>query len=94
MQERHQFACQPDVDVYFQQNHWADTEFCVEWVKRTLSPAVKESEIFVLFCDNVSAQVSDDFKKKVSDLRGAFVGMAYKLQQISDYLWTHVMRSC
>ena len=27
-----------DVDVYFQKCAWADTNFCVEWVERTLKP--------------------------------------------------------
>ena len=31
-------AWHPDVDVYFQENAWADTAFSVEWVKRTSPP--------------------------------------------------------
>ena len=46
-----------DVDVFFQARAWADTEFSVDWVKTTLSPIVKDLDRFVLFCDNLSAQV-------------------------------------
>ncbi len=63
-------AWHPDVDVYFQENTKADTEFSNKWVKQTLSPAVKDSKRFVVFCDNPSAQVSDEFKKSISDLKG------------------------
>ena len=59
-----------DVDVYFQPNAWADTEFSVKWAKNTLSKSVKDLKRFVLFADNLTAQVSDDFKKSVSDLKG------------------------
>ena len=64
-------AWHPDVDVYFQENAWANTAFSVEWVKRALSPIVQHSiDRFVLFFDNLSAQESYEFKKSVSDLNG------------------------
>jgi len=59
-------AYHPDVDVYYQENAWADTKLSVEWVQKTLLPSVKDDECFVLFCDNLTAQVSDEFKKPVS----------------------------
>ena len=41
-----------DVDVYWQSNAWADTEFSIQWAKKTLKPAVSDNESeFVLFCD-------------------------------------------
>lgn len=51
----------PEVDVFFQKNAWADTEFCVKWVEQTLQPIVENR--FVLFLDNLTGQISDDFKK-------------------------------
>lgn len=59
-----------DVDVFFQENAWADTPVCVDWVNRTLKRAVEDTDRFVLFCDNLSAQVSDEFKEAVSAIRG------------------------
>lgn len=59
-----------DGDVFFQENAWAYTVFSVYWVNRTLVPAVKDTGRFALFCDNLSAQVSDLSKKSVSDLSG------------------------
>ena len=44
------------------------TKFCIELVERTLKPAVDGS--FVLFCDNLSGQIADDFKRKVSEIGG------------------------
>lgn len=54
-------AYDKDIDVYHQHNAWADTTVSVEWVKNTLSQAVQGEERFVLFCDNLTAQVSDEF---------------------------------
>ena len=53
-------AYHKDVDVYWQSNAWADTEFSIQWAKKTLKPAVSDSESeFVLFCDNLTAQTSN-----------------------------------
>ena len=43
----------------FQKNAWIDTTAAVEWVKRTLQPAMKthDNQEFLLLCDNLSAQV-------------------------------------
>lgn len=57
-----------DVDVYFQQNAWADTDFCVQWVNKTLKPVVQGR--FVLFVDNLTGQVADKFKEAVADAGG------------------------
>ena len=40
----------PNVDVYFHPKAWADTNFCVQWVKKTLKPVVEGR--FVIFLDN------------------------------------------
>ena len=39
------------VDVFFQENAWADTRSSVEWVGRTLNPCVEELDRYVLYCD-------------------------------------------
>ena len=63
-------AYHQDVDVYWQTNAWADTEFCINWVKGTLKPATSHLNEFVLFCDNLHGQLSDLFKSEVSKLGG------------------------
>ena len=42
----------------------------VNWVKKTLADAVNTTNRFVLPCDNLSAQISTEFKEAVSDLDG------------------------
>lgn len=73
----------PDVDVYFQPNAWADTKFSVEWAEKTLAPVVKDTERFVLFCDNLSCQKSNEFKEAVSSKKGI---VWYGLPNTTD-LW-------
>ena len=58
----------------------------VEWVQKILSPSVKDDERFVLFYDNLTAQVSDKFIECVSQLSG--VGW-YGLPNATD-LWQPV----
>ena len=59
-----------NVDIYWQPNAWADTEFSCEWVKKTLKPAVTPGEEFLLLCNNLAAQVSEEFKKAVREING------------------------
>ena len=63
-------AYHESVDVYWQENGWADTEVSVQWVKNTLKAAIPEGEEFVLICDNLNAQTSDEFKEAVSGIGG------------------------
>ena len=63
-------AWHPDIDVYFQENAWADTKFSVEWVERTLKPNTKNENRFALFCDNLTVQITEDFKESVSNING------------------------
>ena len=42
-----------DVDVYFQKNAWADTEFCLDWSKKTFKAILKGTGSFILFLDNL-----------------------------------------
>ena len=46
-----------DVDVHFQKNTWANTEFCLDWSKKTFKVTVKDTESFILFLDNLEAHV-------------------------------------
>ena len=57
-----------DVDIYWQKNTLADTEFCIKWVKGTLQPATSHLNEFILFCDNLQGQLSDLFKSEVNKL--------------------------
>ena len=59
-----------DVNVYFQENAWADTKFSVKWVGKTLAPIVENLHRYVLFCDNLTAQTQDSFKSAVSAQSG------------------------
>ena len=56
----------PDIDVYFQAKAWADTGFCVEWAQKTLKPATKDEDRFVLYVDNLEGQKADRFKDAFS----------------------------
>ena len=61
----------PDVDVYFQKNAWADTVFYLEWAERTFEPFVnKGTGKFILFLDYLSAHVDSDFRDAVKALPG------------------------
>ena len=61
-----------DVDVYSQGNAWSDTTFRVEWVKQTLKEGIKQLDTkeFVLFSDNLTAQVSDEFLQVAREING------------------------
>nr|XP_047139036.1 uncharacterized protein LOC124814961 [Hydra vulgaris] len=56
--------------VYWQPNAWADTAFSVKWVKNTLSIAVANLDEYVLFCNNLTAQVSNEFLNEVRQHKG------------------------
>lgn len=63
---------QPDADVYWLEKAWADTKFSVKWVRQTLKERTKplEGKEFVLFCDNLTAQVSKEFLQAVREING------------------------
>ena len=63
-------AYDTDVDVYWQPNAWVDTAFSVKWVKNTISNAVANLDEYVLFCNNLTAQVSDEFLNEVRQHKG------------------------
>ena len=46
-----------DMDVYWQENLWANMQMFVEWVEKTLASAVKDEDHFVFIYDNLMAQV-------------------------------------
>ena len=79
-------AWHDNVDVYFQENAWADTVFSVDWVNKTFKDVAEKESRFVLFCDNLSAQTSDEFKDAVSKLGGI---VWYGLTNATD-LWQPV----
>ena len=63
-------AYHKQVDIFWQENAWVDTEVACQWVKKTLKPAVNPGEEFLLLCDNLNAQTSDEFKKAVREING------------------------
>ena len=56
--------------ISYKVNAWADTELSVNWVNKTLKSATERNDRFVLYCDNLSAQVIDNFKDAVSAIGG------------------------
>ena len=63
-------ALDPDVDVYFQKNAWANTMFSLELVETTLKPFVnKDTGNLILFLDNLSAHVDSNFWDVVKAFR-------------------------
>jgi hypothetical protein len=58
------------VDVYFQKNAWTDTPLAVQYANRTLKSYVTElgSDRFLLFCDNLRAHQSAEFKSACAQL--------------------------
>ena len=83
-------AWHPDVDVYFQEKAWADTKFSCDWVRKTLSQATPDESKFVIFCDNLTAQCTDEFKNEVSAVKGV---AWYGLPSATD-LWQPVDCGC
>ena len=56
--------------MYFQKNAWADTEFCLDWSKKTFKAIVKDTGNFILFLDNLEAHVQESFRNSIKDLWG------------------------
>lgn len=53
------------VDVEFQPNAWADTEYTAKWVKKTLRRIQEDVPgNSILFLDNLTAQVSEEFSSE------------------------------
>ena len=51
------------VNVCWQQNAWADTTVCVNWLKKTPAPAMKDKQDFILFCDNLEGKTAFLFQE-------------------------------
>ena len=58
-------ACHENVDIYWHENAWADTNVCVDWAENTLAPAMHGKGDFILFCDNLEGQVALRFQEQV-----------------------------
>ena len=56
--------------MYFQKNAWADTDFCLDWSKKTFKAIVKDTGNFILFLDNLEAHVQESFRNSIKDQRG------------------------
>ena len=63
-------AFHPGVDVYWHPNAWADTKVSLEWIQNTLrARTFSENRTgFVLFCDNLSSQVSEEFLEAAKNI--------------------------
>ena len=56
--------------MYFQKNAWADTDFCLEWSKKTFKAILKDTGNFIFFLDNLEAHVQESFRNSIKDLGG------------------------
>ncbi|CAB1113736.1 unnamed protein product [Ectocarpus sp. CCAP 1310/34] len=62
-------ACHEDVDVFFQENAWADQKFRMEWAKRSYREGLMRGRgelrkaRSILIMDNMHAQTTDEFKE-------------------------------
>ena len=65
-----------------------DTSLACQWMEKTIKPCIEEENLarYTLFCDNLTAQTSDQFKETVSDGRGV---VWYGLRNATD-LWQPV----
>lgn len=79
-------AWDPDVDVYFQKNAWADTEFCLKWAEKTLGPFVSDLDHFILYLDNLTSHAQHSFRDAVKELVESRIVRTY------GSLWMEGMR--
>ncbi|CAB1105285.1 unnamed protein product [Ectocarpus sp. CCAP 1310/34] len=62
-------AYHEDVDVFFQENAWADQKICMEWAKRSYLEGLMRGRgelpkaRSILIMDNLHAQTTDEFKE-------------------------------
>jgi hypothetical protein len=72
------------IDVYFQQNAWADTPFLVAWARKTLKQFTQtlNGRRLLLFCDNLKGHLSDEFKAACSERN---VLLWYLLKNTTDF---------
>ena len=66
-------AYHKNVDVFFQENAWADQKFCMEWAQRSYRKSLMRGrrhlpqERLILLMDNLHAQTTDAFKEFLSE---------------------------
>ena len=66
-------AYHKNVDVFFQENAWADQKFCMEWAQRSYRKSLMRGrshlpqERSILLMDNLHAQTTDAFKEFLSE---------------------------
>lgn len=77
-------AWDPRIDVYFQHNAWADTAFCVSWARKTLKHFAAQlgGKRLLVFCDNLRAHLSAEFKAACSEQRAL---LWYLLKNTTDF---------
>ena len=79
-------AYHKSIDVYWQENAWADTKVCVDWARKTLAPAMKGSGDYILFCDNLVGQTAASFQEEVRKSGGI---VWYEVKDATD-IWQPV----
>ena len=58
------------MDVYFLEKAWVDSKFSCNWAKKTLKQTIPDNSKFALFCDNLTAQCTDQFKEEMPNING------------------------
>ena len=74
------------MDVYFLEKAWVDSKFSCNWAKKTLKQTISDNSKFALFCDNLTAQCTDQFKEEMPNINGV---VWYGLASATD-LWQSV----
>ena len=59
------------VDIYWQKNAWADEDFSIKWIEKTLKNTTQDSDKeFLLLVDNLGCQNTQAFRKAVRKING------------------------
>jgi hypothetical protein len=66
------------IDIYFQKKAWADSNFTLAWIEKTLMEAVKDTPgLHLAFCDNLRGQ---DVRERAGALGEAVKAAALKIR--------------
>ena len=71
--EKERNAYDKRMHVYWQQNAWMDGAVAQSWVKNTFAPTVAKSHENVLFLDNLSCQMTEEFHSVCRELASTVV---------------------
>jgi len=70
-QERDLYAS--DVEVFFQESAWADTDFFLEWIRRVYFKHIDLRNEQLLFLDGLKAHVAEKCQRVLKDICNTYV---------------------